>query len=381
MDFLKHINVALYDRISIFKPFDSNTLVMIFKLITSSSLIFESGAEPFDSSELLGPISILVFIGIALWMNRSSNFKGYSFSFMVLAAVTTALNYPIYFVQLGSFEMKLLIVPLLQIIMFGMGTTLSLQDFYGVLRMPKGVLVGVICQFTIMPILGFGIATLFGFPPEIAAGIILIGSSPSGLASNVMSYLAKANVALSVTLTTVATLTAPLMTPLLMKFLAGSLIPIDTFGMMISILKMVILPVLLGLIVHHVFKSQSEFLDRVLPKVSMAAITFIIVIITAAGSDNLRSMGLILVAAAILHNALGYFLGYWSGRLVGMQEKDCRTIALEVGMQNGGLASGIAMEMGKISTLGLAAVVFGPWMNISGSVLASWWRTKPLAER
>ena len=354
---------------------------MIFEFITSSSLIFESGVELFDSSELLGPISILAFIGIALWMNRSSNFKGYSFSFMVLAAVTTALNYPIYFVQLGSFEMKLLIVPLLQIIMFGMGTTLSLQDFYGVLRMPKGVLVGVICQFTIMPILGFGIATLFGFPPEIAAGIILIGSSPSGLASNVMSYLAKANVALSVTLTTVATLTAPLMTPLLMKFLAGSLIPIDTFGMMISILKMVILPVLLGLIVHHVFKAQSEFLDRVLPKVSMAAITFIIMIITAAGSDNLRSMGLILVVAAILHNALGYFLGYWSGRLVGVQEKDCRTIALEVGMQNGGLASGIAMEMGKISTLGLAAVVFGPWMNISGSVLASWWRTKPLTGR
>ena len=112
MDFLKYMNFTLHDRLSIFKPFDSNTLVMIFKLITSSSLIFESGAEPFDSSELLGPISILVFIGIALWMNRSSNFKGYSFSFMVLAAVTTALNYPIYFVQLGSFEMKLLIVPL-----------------------------------------------------------------------------------------------------------------------------------------------------------------------------------------------------------------------------------------------------------------------------
>lgn len=354
---------------------------MILEFITSYSLIFELGEEPFDSAKLLGSISILAFIGIALWMNRSSNFKGYAFSFIVLAAVAAAFNYPMYFIQLGSFEMKLLIVPLLQIIMFGMGTTLSLQDFYGVLSMPKGVLVGVICQFTIMPILGFGIATLFGFPAEIAAGIILIGSSPSGLASNVMAYLAKANVALSVTLTTVATLTAPLMTPLLMKLLAGSLIPIDTFGMMISILKMVILPVLLGLIVHHIFKTQSELLDRVLPKVSMGAITLIIMIITAAGSDNLRSMGLILVFAAILHNTLGYFLGYLSGRLVRMDEKDCRTIALEVGMQNGGLASGIAMEMGKISTLGLAAVVFGPWMNISGSALASWWRTKPIARR
>jgi len=271
-------------------------------------------------------------------------------------------------------------VPLIQIIMFGMGAALSWRDFAGVIKMPRGVIVGVLCQFTIMPFVGFTIAKSFNFPPEIAAGIILVGCSPSGLASNVMSYLAKANLALSVTLTTAATLLAPLMTPFLMKMLAGQFVPIDFWGMMWSIIKIVIIPVFGGLIFNHFFHDRFKWLSTVLPIVSMAGIALIITIITAAGRDSLLQIGLALIAATLLHNICGYFLGYWGGRLLRMPERDCRTIALEVGMQNGGLASGIALEMGKVATIGLAPAVFGPMMNITGSSLATWWRGKPLPE-
>jgi BASS family bile acid:Na+ symporter len=260
--------------------------------------------------------------------------------------------------------------------MFGMGTAMSVRDFSGVVRTPKAVGIGLVCQFTIMPVLGFGLAGLFGFPAEIAAGVVLIGSSPSGLASNVMAYLAKANLALSVTLTAVSTLLAPLMTPLLMRVFAHQYVPVDVLGMMISIVKIVILPILAGLVFNHFFHGKAKWLDRAMPIVSMGGIAFIITIITAAGRDSLLSIGPLLILAAVLHNGAGYFLGYWTCRALRMNEQDCRTIALEVGMQNGGLASGIALEMGKVSTIGLAPAVFGPWMNISGSSLATWWREK-----
>ena len=260
--------------------------------------------------------------------------------------------------------------------MFGMGTSMSLNDFASIFKSPKGVMIGVTAQLGIMPIIGFILAKISNFPPEIAAGIVLIGCSPSGVASNVMAYLAKANVALSVTLTAVATVVAPFMTPLLMKYFAGAFVPIDFVAMMLSIVKMVILPVVLGLVFNHFFHGKAKWLDKAMPVVSMTAIALIIMIITAAGRDSLLSIGILLILAAIIHNLLGYLLGYWGCRLLKMKEQDCRTIALEVGMQNGGLASGIALEMGKVSTVGLAPAVFGPWMNISGSSLATWWRDK-----
>lgn len=325
---------------------------------------------------MTGPTLILFFVSLAMAMRGTKTLKGFSFTVLIFAAVSLSLYYPQTFDQWGNFQLKKLIVPLLQIIMFGMGTAMSFKDFYGVIKMPKGVLVGLVCQFSIMPILGFCLATLFNFPAEIAAGVVLIGSSPSGLASNVMAYLAKANIALSVTLTAVATLVAPFMTPLLMKYFAGAFVPINFLAMMLSIVKMVILPVILGLIFNHFFHGKTKWLDKTMPIVSMTAIALIIVIITAAGRDSLLSIGIFLILAAIIHNLLGYLLGYWSCKLLKMKEQDCRTIALEVGMQNGGLASGIALEMGKVSTVGLAPAVFGPWMNISGSSLATWWRDK-----
>jgi BASS family bile acid:Na+ symporter len=331
--------------------------------------------------EQTGPFLIFFFLFLALAARGYKKFKGFSFTILIFAAVSISMFYPTYLQQIGDFQMKSLIVPLLQIIMFGMGTAMSLKDFLGVVKMPKGVLVGVVCQFTIMPVLGFAIATMFDFPAEIAAGVVLIGSSPSGLASNVMAYLAKANVALSVTLTAVSTLLAPLMTPLLMEFFAGEFVPIDFWGMMLSIVKIVILPIVAGLIFNHFFHGKVNWFDKAMPVVSMVGIALIIMVITAAGRDSLLTIGLFLILAAIIHNAAGYFLGYWGCKLFKMDERDCRTIALEVGMQNGGLASGIALEMGKVATVGLAPAVFGPWMNISGSSLATYWRDKKPEEK
>ena len=344
-------------------------LSIFFFLVTIYLFFIGQGSQA-------GPSMVLFFLFLAFGIRGTDRFKGLSFTILIFAAVSLSMYYPQSFVQVGDFQLKKLIVPLLQIIMFGMGTAMSFNDFYGVIKMPKGVVVGLICQFTIMPLLGFTLATVFNFPAEIAAGVVLIGSSPSGLASNVMAYLAKANVALSVTLTAVATLIAPLMTPILMKYLAGSFVPIDFISMMITIIKIVILPIMLGLIFNYFFHGKAKWLDKTMPIISMGGIILIIMIITAAGRDDLLTIGILLIIAAIIHNLMGYLLGYWGCRLLRMKEQDCRTIALEVGMQNGGLASGIALEMGKISTVGLAPAVFGPWMNISGSSLATWWRDK-----
>jgi BASS family bile acid:Na+ symporter len=344
-------------------------LSIFFFLITIYLFFIGQGSQ-------MGPSMVLFFLFLALGIRGTNRFKGLSFTVLIFAAVSLSMYYPQSFIQVGDFQLKKLIIPLLQVIMFGMGTAMSFNDFYGVVKMPKGVVVGLICQFSIMPVLGFTLATLFNFPPEIAAGVILIGSSPSGLASNVMAYLAKANIALSVTLTAVATLIAPFMTPILMKYLAGSFVPIDFISMMISIVKIVILPIALGLIFNHFFHGKAKWLDKTMPIISMGGIALIIMIITAAGRDDLLTIGILLIIAAIIHNLMGYLLGYWGCRLLNMKEQDCRTIALEVGMQNGGLASGIALEMGKISTVGLAPAIFGPWMNISGSSLATWWRDR-----
>jgi bile acid:Na+ symporter, BASS family len=352
------------------------SLILSCLLFVGVAILAISG----NGSEAGIPLS-LAFLFLSLGIRLHPFLKGFTFTVLIFSAVSLAMFYPGYFVQVGTFKPKVLIIPLLQIIMFGMGTTMSMQDFLGVLKMPKAVLVGLICQFTIMPFLGFGLAKLFNFPPEIAAGVILIGCSPSGLASNVMSYIANANVPLSVTLTAIATIAAPFITPFLMQQLAGQYIPIDLWKMMLDIAKMVILPIGAGLLFNYFFHGKAKWLDLAMPVISMAGIAIIVTVITANGRDGLLQIGLTLILAAILHNVLGYFLGYLSAKLVGLNQRDCRTIAIEVGMQNGGLASGIALTMNKIATVGLAPAVFGPWMNISGSSLATWWRSIPIKDQ
>lgn len=356
---------------------------VFFKLALAAFLVFSAIGVYFifsDAVNIAGMFFVLGLVSLSYGIRVKQTLKGLTFTVLIFAAVCVSMFFPKPFVELGGFKMSNLIVPLLQLIMFGMGTSMSLKDFVGVIKMPKGVFIGIALQFTIMPLLGFTLAYLFNFPAEIAAGIVLIGSSPSGLASNVMVYLAKANIALSVTLTSVSTLLAPLFTPLLMKLYAGQLIEIQVWDMTLSIIKIVIIPVIFGLLFNHFLKDRLPWVDKVLPKLSMFGIAFIITVITASGRDNLLSIGLLLIVAAIIHNLLGFLLGYWSCRALKMSEAECRTIAIEVGMQNGGLASGIALEMGKVSTVGLAPAIFGPWMNISGSSLAFWWREKPLKE-
>jgi len=397
-----------------------------------------------NKPELTGPFLVMGLISLAFSFRGFKMLKGFAYSMWIFAAVAVSMYYPEYFLAVGNFEFKRLIVPLLQIIMFGMGSQMSLKDFAGVIKMPKGVIIGVICQYTIMPVIGISVATFFNFPPEIAAGIVLVGSSPSGLASNVMSFLAKANLALSVTLTAFATLLSPLMTPFLMKLLAGQFIEVDFWNMMLGIFNMVILPIIAGLIFNifslskvsakgiilqlssyfmiillrnfisfqttdiafsgfttgigkdvfwfmllpvaaaylfkYLAKGNKEWLNKVLAFISMLGIGIIIVVITAAGRDSLLEVGLLLILACFIHNMFGYGLGYTVARFVlRMNESDCRTIALEVGMQNGGLASGLALQMGKVATVGLAPAIFGPMMNITGSSLATWWRNKSVA--
>ncbi len=302
----------------------------------------------------------------------------FAFTILIFFSAGLALAFPQYFLKIGDFELKGLIVPLIQVIMFGMGTTMSLNDFALVLKSPKAVFVGVVFHFIIMPIIGFSLARAFGFAGEIGAGVILIGCSPSGLASNVMAFIAKANVALSVTVTSISTLLAPFLTPVLMKYLAGNFIEIDLVAMIIDVAKMVFLPIVLGLIVNKLFRNYKEIIDNILPKLSMAGIVVIICVITAAGRKSIIEIGGLLFISTLIHNLLGYFLGYQSAKLFKLPEQDCRTIAFEVGMQNGGLASGIAAKMGKIATVGLAAALFGPVMNISGSVLATYWSKKKI---
>lgn len=315
---------------------------------------------------------------LALAATWNPRLRSVTFTLWIAAGVTLGMSYPTWFIGVGDFRFTSLFVPLLQIIMFGMGTTLSVADFTRVFRMPGGVFVGVTCQYTIMPLIGFLLAHAFGFPPEIAAGLVLVGVSPSGLASNVMTYIARANLALSVTMTAASTLLAPVLTPLLMRLLAGQMIEIDVLGMMWSITKIVLLPVLGGLVFHHLFYRRFSWLDRVMPMISMLGIFVMVVLTVAAGRDNLLQMGMLLIVACFLHCVAGFVLGYSVCRVLRMDKTTCRTISLEVGLQNGGMASGIAAELNKVATLGLAPIVFGPVMNITASTIANWWRDHPV---
>jgi len=327
-------------------------------------------------SGLGGWLLMLFFIALALSFRSNDKLKGFTFTTMIFAAVSIAMYYPHYFIHAGTFKLSALIIPLLQMIMFGMGSELTLKDLATVVKMPKAIGVGIICHYTVMPLVGYALATIFNFPKEIAAGIILVGCCPSGLASNVMSYLAKANLPLSIAVTAASNLLAPLLTPLLMQLLAGKFVPVHFADMAWDTTRVVIFPIFAGVLFNVLLRGKLKWLDKLMPLISMISIGVIIVIITSAGRDSLLKVGLLLVLTVLIHNISGFTLGYWLSRLFGFKEKECRTISLEVGMQNAGLASGLALLMGGMTTIGLAPAIFGPFMNISGSSLATWWHAR-----
>lgn len=351
----------------------------MYKLCLSLSpilLLLWLGVWWFAGLETSGWTLVLFWLVLGIGLRSKDSLKAFSFPISILGVVTLAMFFPVFFQEINGFKLTGLINPLIQLIMFGMGATLSWKDFAAVAKSPKSVGIGVLAQFMIMPLIGFGLAKLSGLEPEVAAGIILVGCAPGGTASNVMAFLARANVALSVTLTSISTLLAPFMMPVLMKVLAGQFIEIDLLKMMWDIFEIVLLPVGAGLMVNQLLKGKSSLIEQVLPIVSMLGIALIILVITAAGRNSLLQIGPILIFLVMIHNLLGYGVGYSFARVMGMQERDCRTLAIEVGMQNAGLASGLSNILGKIATVGLAPAVFGPMQNVTGSVLATFWSRK-----
>lgn len=263
-----------------------------------------------------------------------------------------------------------LVTPLLGIIMFGMGLTLKTADFRLVFTRPLPVIIGVIAQFVIMPLVALLVVWLLRLPAEIAAGVILVGCAPGGTSSNVVSYLARGDVALSVTMTSVSTLLAPVITPILVASLAGQYMPVAAGPMALSIVKVVLVPVIAGLVLSTFLPRLVAFVTPALPWVSVLAISSIVAIVVGGSRDRILEAGLIVLAAVILHNLLGYLLGYGVGAVTGQPVPVKRTMAVEVGMQNSGLAASLAAAyMSPLAAL--PAAVFSVWHNLSGALLAA----------
>lgn len=300
-------------------------------------------------------------------MRRICNFITRYLSVIVLGAAAGAFLWPSFFGHIRTSW----VTPLLGFVMFGMGLTLDRKDFVHVFANPGNVIIGVICQFTLMPLIGFGLTKLFALPPELAIGVILVGCCPGGTSSNVITYLSKGDVPLSVGMTTVSTLLSPVVTPLLIKLLAGAYVPVDFWGMMLSIVEVIIIPIALGLIVNYFLPEQTKKVTEFLPAFSTVVITMIVMAVVSANAARLSDCGLLVLVVVMLHNIFGYLLGFGAGRLLGMTTPKKKALSIEVGMQNSGLACSLAAQ--HFSALAMASVpgaVFSVWHNISGALIA-----------
>lgn len=274
---------------------------------------------------------------------------------------------------LSSFEEA--IVPLLTLVMFMMGLTLTQKDFKRISKEPKAVFIGVLLQFLLMPVLALTLAGMLQLSNQLTAGMVLVGSCAGGTASNVMTYLAKGDVALSISMTMASTLIGVFATPFLCAFYLSETVSVDTPGMLLSIMQMVFLPVFAGVIVNHLLQAQVVKFERFLPSLSILLILCIIAIVVALNSERLVDIGLLTLVAVILHNSLGLASGFFVSRLFGFNLKQSHTIAIEVGMQNSGL--GVALALQYFSpTAALPGALFSVWHNVSGSILASTWGKK-----
>lgn len=302
-------------------------------------------------------------------LEKVSDFAGKYMAIIALAVAIIALIIPgpVHSVLPTSW-----VNTLLGIVMFGMGMTLKLSDFKVVFTKPKAVIVGICSQFIVMPLLAFLLVTIFQLPTELAVGVILVGCCPGGTSSNVMTYLSKGDVALSVGMTACTTIMAPVVTPALVLLFAGQSIDVSYVSMLMSIVQVVLVPIVLGFVINAIAPKVSEVFGKVLPLISVVAISLIIMAVVSANAAKLMTSGLLIIAVVMLHNVLGYAFGYGVGRVLGLSKAQMRTLSIEVGMQNSGLATSLALT--HFATMPLAAVpgtVFSVWHNISGAVYAN----------
>ncbi|MBR3119633.1 bile acid:sodium symporter family protein [Oceanobacillus profundus] len=307
-------------------------------------------------------------------LGKISNFATSTFALWVIIFAIFSYLYPAGFAWIAP-----RIPLLLGIIMFGMGLTLSVNDFKGIFKQPKSVLIGVVAQYTIMPLLAFGLAHLFQLPPEVAVGVILVGCCPGGTASNVMTFMAKGNTALSVTVTSVSTLLAPIMTPSLTFLLASQWLPVSFGDMFMSIVQVVLLPIVLGVIVRLLFSKQVDKSVSVLPLVSVIGIVAVAAAVVAVNKGSIAETGLLIFAVVVLHNCLGLLVGYVIAKLFKLNFKDQKAVSIEVGMQNSGLGAALALtHFAPIAAV--PSAIFSVWHNISGPILATWWGKRSIEQ-
>jgi BASS family bile acid:Na+ symporter len=292
------------------------------------------------------------------------------FPLLAIALSAIAYIYPAPFA-----EMKSGIIPLLMIIMFSMGLTLRLQDFKRALSMPGLIITGLVLQYGIMPLAALAVARLLQLDPALAIGVILVGTCPGGTASNVITYLAKGNVALSISLTSLSTILALILTPAMTYLLAGHSIEVPADKMLFSILYIVILPVGSGLLLSYFFEDKIKTIEPWLPLLAVLAIVLIIAIITAINVNQFAQLSTTVFLAVALHNAIGLIAGYSCASMMGYKPRECRTLAIEVGMQNSGLAVALAIKHFS-AVAALPGAVFSIWHNLTGSSLAWLWSTK-----
>ena len=300
-------------------------------------------------------------------MKKLCNYISKYMGAIVVLVAAVALFWPSSFLWVDTWAIN----PMLGVIMFGMGLTLSPQDFRIVFSRPKDIIIGCLAQFTIMPLLALGLSWAFALPKELALGVILVGCCPGGTASNVITYLAKGDLALSVGMTATSTLLAPLITPLLVWLLAGTMVEVDTIGMLLSIVYVVIAPIAVGLIFQRYLPKFTKEIVPYLPAFSSIAIALVVGIIVAHNADRLLVGGMIVVLVVVLHNLCGLSLGYVIGRLLGLAEPKKRAISIEVGMQNSGLASSLAtLHFAAYPLATIPGAIFSVWHNISGALVA-----------
>ena len=299
-------------------------------------------------------------------MKKIADFVSRNMALLVVLTAVVALIFPVSFTWTTPH-----ISTLLGVVMFGMGMTLRVEDFHEIFRRPRDVLIGLAAQFTIMPLLAFGLATLFQLPAELAAGVILVGTCPGGTASNVMTYLAKGDLALSVSMSMASTILAPIVTPLLTWILAGAWVDVSFVAMMISILQVIVAPIILGLIVNQLFADFVKRVEKILPLVSIVAILLILGGVVSVNAEKILQTGLLIMLVVMLHNLCGYALGFVAAKIFGMNTAKTKAITIEVGMQNSGLATSLAMAHFSAAAA-IPGALFSVWHNISGSIAANY---------